>query len=729
MSGAGVLLAGSFLLALVTVRPESPPLAALRAVVGVAFITVVPGYLLRTVFSLRESSTTHAVLDSVGLSVLFCVVFAAAFDFLFGGVAGTLRGMTFSVLLVGTTGLMVGVVVRREEWEPLRRCRSALPGRRDWPEIALLTEIPLLAVVGTHFVNQSNTNHVALAFVLLAAAVPLMLHAGLVSEHLEAYAVFCVALGIIYHTALISPHIWGWDAHYEYNAARYFLELGHWESTSGHYLSSLLTVTLLSSLYAKVTGLPLAWVFKAIFPLLFALMPVGIYAVSKRVFEDRSVAVLAPFVAMFYYGFFKALPGKQAFAEIFVVLFLLAALAESRRVVLAVCFLCALVLSHYATSLLFLFFFGTTMIGLFALRRVDDFTIPGGFTVVRPPFVVALGLAWLLWYTVTADGVVVERVVSTVHVAAQQLVTQTSERSGIAYASQSYTSPLWVLHKGIYVVVIGLSGVGVLRELWRLYRRKIIDARAEYAVVGAVMCALLASATVITYSMGFDRVLQISLVVLAPFMVIGARWPVELLAERGVGSRILTRRTATAAIAVFLAVMFVFSSGAAFALTGEDVPAYSIGLNRNAGFPTYTESEVAATRWVDATLPVCADVGVYSDRARANSRDGLLLSEVMAKENLEPIPPNRSTAARIDYMYVSDRPLDESDDIGAYIDPNATKYHENVLSHAEVVYARDDVRVYRLDGRPTCPSTEDRTDVSRENVIRSSRLKGSGVAA
>lgn len=732
LSGVGVLLAASFLLTLVTVRPENTPLGVLRAVVGVVFVTLVPGYLLRKVFSIRAPSTAHAVLDSVGLSVLFCVVVATLFDTLLAGVAGiggSLTGITFSVILVASVSLMVGVVIRREEWKPLRQYRSVVPRRRDWPEIALLTEIPILAVVGAHFVNQSNANHVALAFVLLVAAVPLVLRAGFVSNYLEPYAVFCTALGVLYHTALISPHVWGWDVHYEYNAALRFLELGHWESASGNYLSSLLTVTLLSGIYSEVTGLPLAWVFKAVFPLLFALMPVGIYCVSKRVFEDRAVAILAPFFAVFYYGFFKVLPGKQAFAEIFVVLFLLAALARSKRVVLAVCFLGALVFSHYATSLLFLLFFGATVVGLTAFKRVADVTNPGGFTIVRPVFVVALGLMWVSWYSVTADGIVVDRVVSTARVAVQQLFVQSSERSGIAYASQSYGSPLWTLHKAIYVVVIGLSGLGVLREVRSLYRRRTIDARGEYAVVGAGVCAFLASSAVMTYNMGFDRVLQISLVVLAPLAVLGARWPVELLAERGVRSTVLSRQTATTAVTVFLAVMFVFSSGAAFAFAGQDVPAYSIGLDKDAGFPVYTESEVAATRWVDDNLPVCADIGVYSDRARANSRDGLLLSEVVPGENLRPVPPRRPTAARTTYMYVSDRPLDESDDIGAYIDPNATRYHENILSDAEVVYSRDNVRVYRLDGRPVCPSTGDDTGATGEKIIRDTGVRGSRVAA
>lgn len=709
LAGAAVFFAGILLLALVIIRPENLPLRILHAFVGVLFITVVPGYLLRQLLEINEGSTTQMVLNTIGLSVCYCVGIAVIFDTLPIRSVGSLQNGVFTGLLVLTTGVMTFVVVRRKGWESLRNHRPFNYGRRLWVGIVLFTAIPVISILGTYFVNQTNANQIALIFVLLTAVSPTILWTGLLPRKLEPYAIFCVALAVLYFTTLISPHIWGWDTHYEYSAALSFLELGGWNASATNSLSALVTVTLFSAIYASVTGIPLAWVFKAVFPLLFALMPVGIYWISSRVFEDRSVALLAPFFAIFYYGFFKVIPGKQAFAEIFVVLFVMAALSTrmggSRRNLLAACFLTGLVFSHYATSLLFLVFFATTVVGLIALSRVVGFTNPQGLTIARPSFVILLASVWILWFSVTADGVILERVVSTVGASIDQLFTQSSKRSGIAYASRSYGSLLWTLHKGIYVIVIGLSGLGVLRELISLYRRKRIDVRGEYAVIGAVVCVFVASSTILTYNMGFDRVLQIGLVILAPFVVLGARWPVVLIQNR-ISLSVPTEQHITPALAVVLAIMFVFSSGAIFAIAGDDVPAYSIGLDKDAGFPVYTDQEVAASRWVDEQLPVCAEIGVYSDRSRPNSRDGLLLSEVLPQQRIKAVSPDASTAQNITYMYVSDRPLDETDDLGDYIDPNSTTYYEETLSQAEIVYSRENVNIYRVDDEQTCSPTQ-----------------------
>ncbi|MDS0295298.1 DUF2206 domain-containing protein [Halogeometricum luteum] len=705
LGGVLVFLAGTYLLALAAVNIDNVVLGSLRVVVGFAFITLVPGYLLRRLFRIQASSVLQSLLDSVGLSILYCVVVAALLDVVLSRIAEPPPGSAFSVVLVLSISAMVVIVIRRGEWKPPSLSPSVRSDRRFRPAVALLTALPLVSVLGTHFVNQSNSNHVALLFVFLAATLPILLRTRVIPRSLRPYAVFCVALAVLYHTSLISPHIWGWDTHYEYNISLRLLER-HWDPTVSNSLVPLLTVTFLSGLYTTVTGLPLVSVLKVVYPVIFALMPVGVYVVSAHVFEDRGLAVIAPFFTIFYYGFFKVIPGKQAFAEVFFVLFLVAAvrshLTESKRAVLAICFLSALVFSHYAASLLFCLFLGAAYAGALALTRTSRFTAPESYTIVRPLFVVSLGLIWLLWFNFTGGGVVVERVISTAQSTVHGLFSQTSDRSGIAYATRSSESLLWVLHKAIYVVVIGLGGLGVLRELVSLYHRQTIDVRGEYALIGAVMCAFIASAAVVTYNMGFDRALHIGLVVLAPFVVLGARWPVALLAERTSYSSLFSARNATTALSVFLAVMFVFSSGAVFAVAGQDVPEYSVGLNKNAGFPVYTENEVAATQWADDQLPVCAGIGVYSDRSRANSRDGLLLGEVIPQPRIELISPNQTTIQNSTYMYVSDRPLDYRNELGRYIEPNSTEYHDHILTHAEVVYARDNVRIYRVRERPEC---------------------------
>ena len=731
--GGGYLVSATALLTLTTVKTDHTVLRIMAVALGIGFLGVVPGYLIRKALRIDESSVLLAVFNSVGLSVLYCVGLAALVDTALvgvvrvvpwvrpAGIAGSLQGVTFVVTLVATVGLGLAYVVSHREWEPGPVFEVLGTANRYRRAVMLLTAIPALSVLGTYYVNEFGDGRVALAFVAVAALVPLLLRAKVIPRNVEAYAIFCVALGVLYHTTLVSPHIWGWDIHYEYGTALHFLQQGQWSPTYASSLTPLLTVTLYSGLFSEVTALPLDTVFKAVYPVLFALMPLGVYWLSYRLTADRSVAVLAPFFVIFYYGFFKVIPGKQAVAELFLVLVLVALVARGvttfQRRVLVIGFFSALVFSHYATSLLLVLFLGAAYVGLKTLVQAGLLeNRDGGFTFLRPGYILLFCAIWLAWFGLTANGVNLDRAASAGVEAIQGLFGQYSDRSGVAYATRPYGSFLWTLYKGIHVVVIGLGGLGVFREGTRLLRRRTVDARGEYAVLASVAYAFVGASTIVTFNMGFDRILSLGLVIFAPLVVLGARWSVRSVASRVRGSLAPEAGYATTAVAIFLVVMFVFSSGAVFAVAGEDLPEYSIGLDKQAGFPVYTQEEVTATRWASEHLPACAKIGVYGDRPRPNSRDGLLLGEVVPKERIATIPPDRTTAGDVSYMYVSDRPLDRSDDLGNYIDPTATAFHSEVLVDAKLVYSRGPARIYQLGSRPECAGEETQTESLGERI-------------
>lgn len=730
--GGGYLVSATALLTLTTVESDHTVLRIMAVTLGIGFLGVVPGYLIRKALRIDESSVLLAVLNSVGLSVLYCVGLAVLVDTALvgvvgvvpgvrpAGIVGSLQGVTFVVTLIATTGLGLAYVVSHREWEPKPVFEVLGTANRYRWAVGLLTAIPALSVLGTHYVNEFGDGRVALAFVAVAALVPLLLRAKVIPRNVEAYAIFCVALGVLYHTALISPHIWGWDTHYEYGTALHFLQQGQWNPAYASSLTPLLTVTLYSGLFSEVTALPLDTVFKTVYPVLFALMPVGVYWLSYRLTADRSVAVLAPFFVIFYYGFFKVIPGKQAIGELFLVLVLVALIARGvttfQRRVLVIGFFSALVFSHYATSLLLVLFLGAAYVTLKTLVQAGLLeNRNGGFTFLRPGYILLFCAIWLAWFGLTANGVNLDRVASAGVGAIEGPFGQHSGRSGVTYVTRPYGSFLWTLYKGLHVVVIGLAGLGVLREGTRLLRRRTVDARGEYAVLASVAYAFVGASTVVTFNMGFDRTLSLGLVILAPLVVLGARWSVRSVASRVRGTPAPEAAYATA-VAVFLIAMFVFSSGAVFAVAGEDVPEYSIGLDEQAGFPVYTQEEVTATRWASEHLPACAKIGVYSDRSRPNSRDGLLLGEVVPKERIETIPPDRTTAGDASYMYVSDRPLDQSDDLGSYIDPTATAFHSEVLVDATLVYSRGPARIYQLGSRPECAGEETQSESLGERL-------------
>jgi hypothetical protein len=211
---------------------------------------------------------------------------------------------------------------------------------------------------------------------------------------------------------------------------------------------------------------------------------------------------------------------------------------------------------------------------------------------------------------------------------------------------------------------------------------------------------------VFTFGMGFDRTLQIALFILSPFAVGGAIALVSVAswfaARQSGGLRARVDSIPVRGLfAVFLAVMFLFSSGTVFALGGQPLPPYNINLDEEAGWPVYTQSEVEATRWLESNISEDATVAVYNDWEHIKSRDGLLVSEVIPSSEIEPIWLSRTSLNESAYVYVSHKPMHKLGSDTAYIDVRETPFYEETLSRAETVYENDKVTIYYVPANLT----------------------------
>ena len=679
----------------------------LRTAAGVVFLGILPGYLLVTLFALADRPGL-TVLYSVGLSVPVVVLLALLVNFSLRPFS--IHPLSPRTLTVVVSLFVVGLAVVRHARFGL--ARSPLVGRSlpagDRTFFVLFGLLPVYSVVGAIYTNAIDYDGAVVALVVALSLVPLLLLWWRGSPTIYPFAVWSVAASVLLGMTLVSGHIWGWDIHYEYHTANTILESGYWDPTRTAATNSLLSVTLLASVYSMVTGQELAWVYKAVYPLAVSLLPVGIWYLARRQFADHSVAVLAPFVFVFYYGFFKTMPDKQIVAELFAVLLLVALLYADRQAfktwALASVFAVGMVFSHYATSLLFIGFLLFTLVGRYILRAFPSIEPPTArFT--RPAFVGFLGALWLAWYRFTASGVNFYRVVNTGSDTIEQLlIGAASGRSGAGYATMEFDSVLWVVYQFLHVILIALIGLGILRAVYSLYTGHETPRSGEFALLSIGAFGFLVSSVLMTFSMGFDRILLIVLFVLSPFAVVGLTTALSVVSWCvGRLSPVLRARVNAVPVrsffAVFLAVFLVFSSGTAFAIAGEEVPPYSINLNESAGWPVYSDSEVAATRWVvTQNASSEPEVAVYNTKQNVNSRDGLLLQEVLETEHIERVWLGKTTVNDSTYVYLSEKPVErpDNDTDYDYIDARRTPFYRETLSTANKVYSSDNASVYHV---------------------------------
>lgn len=752
----------SYLLVVVVLGIDVPGVVVLRPLVGLALLAAVPGYLLVSLLGLDDRPIGRVALYSVGASLPLVAFLAVALSTVLP-VFGIDRPLSPSSLTVAVSALVVCLGVARSirarvpfrlSAQPLMvltltsgstgRLSSWIGGRRldrenptpslqqlstsDWLALGSMTLLPVCSAFLTVFSDISGFESLLAVLLGVLAVVPLVLLRWRGTAMLYPYAMWAVAAAVLLGMTLVSGHLWGYDIHFEYSTAANILEQGRWSAAASDSSSSLVTVTLLAAVSSMVTGVDIVLLYKVAYPLLVALVPVGIWYVTSDEFGDRSIATLAPFALVFYYGFFKDMPDKQLVAGLFAVLVLVAfldrGLSTFQRWVLGLTFAVGLVFSHYGVSLLFVAFLGFTLVARHLLTIVRGVDVTG--RVSRSPLVAFLGGFWVLWYLFSADGVNFRRVLGVGMELLSSLPFPASGRSGAAYATMSVESNYWLAYKLTYIFLLGLVAVGLVSAVYVLvverntasveYVQGFAFGRdgdsnagppAEYTLLSVGVFGFLVASIAFTFGLGFDRTLQIALFVLAPFALVGARVPVSLAAhaaERLPTSAVRSRieRVPVAGLfAAFLAVLFLFSSGTAFALAGQPVPSYNINYNESAGWPVYSDQEVEATQWLDTNVPDDATVAVYNDWTHIKSRDGLLVSEVVPTDDIESIWLSRETLDGSAYVYVSHKPIRKPGSETEYVDPRTTPFYQETLSRAKPVYVRENVTIYRVSANET----------------------------
>ena len=189
------------------------------------------------------------------------------------------------------------------------------------------------------------------------------------------------AIALLFHNALITNYIWGLDIQSEYTAAQLVISNGFWGAPplltqASMDVNSVMSVTVFAPLLSIATGMSLTWVFKLIFPLLFALVPLGLYRLWQKQTSHR-IALFGVFYFIVTFSFYTEMVAmaRQELAELFLVMLLLLIvdrrMDKAPRVALFALFGLSLIVSHYALTYVFLFCFVLAMLVVAFTKRYD----------------------------------------------------------------------------------------------------------------------------------------------------------------------------------------------------------------------------------------------------------------------------------------------------------------------------------------------------------------------
>ena len=266
---------------------------------------------------------------------------------------------------------------------------SALPAR---PWLAWPLLLPLAAAAGA--VLFTNGHGRTLAVVAVAAAVAALvlgvLMAGKWSPGALSLLLFGAGLALIWSFSIRGRFLYGFDIATEIQVVDFTFAEGVWrtDQTDDAY-GAMLSLTVLPALFQGLTGISGLVLLKAVYPALLALLPVGVFALARRVVPARFAFMVAAVLAGQSY-FFQQLPGI-ARQEIALLLYmaLIAAMLDRRirtpgRLALVGVLAAGVVVSHYATAYLAI----ATLAGAVVLQLIVSFFRP--LPKISAPLVVAL---------------------------------------------------------------------------------------------------------------------------------------------------------------------------------------------------------------------------------------------------------------------------------------------------------------------------------------------------
>lgn len=635
----------AFILQLIILATILLDIPLLRPVLGFFYVGVFPGLLI-VYLSGMNSGPAKAVLYAIGLSMATVMLLVAGMNLLLPSL-GIRDPITQTYLLLALSILVTALcILIRVERDTSLAISNRLRGIR-FPDIRIILLsciLPATSILGTITVlNNHGYAGTNIVLMFLLAAIPFF---AIFAEERRGtiLLIWATSIALLLNVNLVSGYVWGWDIHRELFVSNQVLQANHWDINYSYNINTMLTYAVLAPSYSTIMGIKLVWVFKLVYPLLFSVVPVGIYYTGVAVFKKRKVATLAPFVFMFYYGFFKNMPHKQYLAEIPLIILLMVVFSEELedfwKRFMMILLIVGIVVSHYGTAFFLIALLGAT--GVLIIVLTSNRVVLS--QLFNPRFIILASVIFGYWYLTVGSGIMAKHIVGrfmTTLMILSEILTSPPTRSGAGYVSKGSSTTLWLLYKLMSVALVGLVGVGVTSRSWDLLKTRVkqrndvtttrLAAEEMYTILGLIAFGLTAMSVVLTFGMGFDRLFQFTLVFLAPFFVIGVR--TSWTALKRIRPR-LGKETAIYTAAAFLMVYFVLSSGAGFAMFGSGPPPYSVSLTEdNSEWRVYSQAEVASAEWI-AKYNTGEAVAVSDPSGHMKSRDPVLLLGKLPPEQI-----------------------------------------------------------------------------------------------
>lgn len=641
----------------------------LKNIVGFIFILFVPGMILLRLIDLDGiEHNGQVLLYTVGLSlaILMLVGFLMNTIYPLLGISKPLSFVsifiTINIFIVVLCFICYNVDKRRRYKLILRNLKDMVIKKSPPNHVNvknLITSqllfpllIPFSSVLGAYMMNVYQSNTLTMFMIFLISLMALLVGIGKINSKYYSLFVFVISFSLLLHKALITNYIWGWDVNIEYFLANQVITNSFWDQNLPMNYNSMLSVMMMAPIFSTFINTGLIWIMKIVYPFIFSLTPLGLYYVFYKQTSPR-IAFFAAFFFMMQFTFYTEMVSliRQQVAELMLVLVLMIMVSEQmdviKRSVLAIIFGMSIIVAHYGLAYIMMFILSVSMIFLYIIDKNPIYTfkrylagsklgnnekheintkikqyrsiIKNSRIIITPPFVALFILFILIWDIYTSNSTIFQSFINIGCSIIGNLYSfmDPNATQGLSLVMQQQVTPLRNLQKDFYLISQLFIAVGVIALL---FGKEGMKFKKEFKSLSlAAFIVLMAGVFLPFFSsqMNTSRLYHMSLIILAPFCVVGI-----LKIFRLFGSFLklkpfskISHNNIFTVISIFLVIFLFFDTGFTYQIM-DKADVTSIALSATCDFPKFDQREVTSGNWLQKYSD--DNTTIYADKNRAS---------------------------------------------------------------------------------------------------------------
>ena len=490
------------------------------------YLSFIPGFVFIGILKVEKISLLDLALCSLGLSIALDMFVGLFINEVYPllGISQPLSTIPIFLTMSVFTSVLFVLGCRRGIANILDSLSCEKLAQFPIVKASLLMLLPIFSVISVLYARETIP---IIPIVIATLSVVCVLSSKFIPVKLYPLLVFAVSLSLALQLPLMTEHIIGTDSFLEFyvykltaNGERWLtLNMGVFPQSA---LNSMLSITILPTVYSALLNLSGEIVFKLFYPVVFSFVPVVIY----RIFAHNRWNLAALLSALFFvsgsvvfYGVEPLGVDRQIVGAFFLLLslFLLVGKPFSIRnnQIILIIFGAALAVSHYTLAIIYLTFLVLVFI-FFKVKKEPESILNG--KIIFLLFVITFG-----WYLVSSSYILnhistlINYIVSNFRADFFNNGARPSEVFSTHQVRTIASSINWIL----YITVNLLMIVGILVTI--LNKQSI---RVDFKFLMMILlCSILLFLSVVvpnfSSTFNFSRFYEVGLLFLAPCFVIG----------------------------------------------------------------------------------------------------------------------------------------------------------------------------------------------------------------